>query len=125
MVGIGPFIPHQDTPLAGSPAGTMFMTLKTLSLIRVLLPNANIPATTAMASISKTGRQRALKAGANVIMPNYTNPKFRGMYDLYNGKVCVSEDPSKNRINAEKIAIAAGKKIVDGIGQARKELVGI
>lgn len=125
MVGIGPFIPHQDTPLVGNPAGTMFMTLKTLSLIRVILPTANLPATTAMGSISKTGRQRALKVGANVIMPNYTHPKFHGMYDLYDGKVCVSEDPAKNRVCAEKIAAAAGKKIVDGIGQAKKVLVGI
>jgi len=89
MIGIGPFIAHPDTPLAGFPGGTGEMTLKVVSLARLLLPKANIPATTALGILEKDGRKRALQAGANVVMLDFTPEIYRRYYDIYPGKTRV------------------------------------
>jgi len=89
MVGIGPFIAHPDTPLAGMPGGTGEMTLKAVSLTRLLLPQANIPATTALGVLEQGGRKRALQAGANVVMLDFTPEEYRRHYDIYPGKTRV------------------------------------
>ncbi len=86
MAGIGPFIPHPDTPLAGAPAGSLEMTLKVLAVTRILLPYTFLPATTAVATLAPDGRQRALQAGANVVMPDLTPPPYRRHYALYPGR---------------------------------------
>lgn len=86
MVGIGPFLPHHATPFATEPPGNIEQTLFILSLVRLLLPDSLLPATTAVATASKNGRIRALEAGANVIMPNLT-PEIGKNYELYNGKL--------------------------------------
>ena len=78
MIGIGPFLPHRDTPLNGPKNSDIFLTLKTLALIRLLLPQSNLPATTAMGTMDPTGRQQALRIGANVIMPNFTPQQIQG-----------------------------------------------
>ncbi|QTA38956.1 [FeFe] hydrogenase H-cluster radical SAM maturase HydE [Thermosipho ferrireducens] len=91
MVGIGPFIPNPDTPLKNEKGGDLNTTLKVIALTRLLLPTANIPATTAMGSIHPFGRQKALKCGANVIMPNLTPNPYRPNYTLYPGKICLFE----------------------------------
>ena len=119
MVGIGPFLAHQDTPLRRHKNTDIFPTLKVLALIRLLLPKSNLPATTAMGTISPTGRQQALKIGANVIMPNFTPSKYRESYKLYDNKICVSEEYGKCAACTTAIALAAGKRIVKSKGYSR------
>lgn len=119
MVGIGPFLPHQDTPLRGCRNSDIFPTLKTLALIRLVLPKSNIPATTAMGTIDPTGRQQALKIGANVIMPNFTPSAYRENYKLYDNKICVSEEYGKCAACTAAIAMAAGKRIVRSKGYSK------
>jgi biotin synthase len=121
MVGIGPFLPHQDTPLRGHKNTDIFLTLKTLALIRLVLPKSNLPATTAMGTIDPTGRQQALKIGANVIMPNFTPSKYRENYKLYDNKICVSEEYGKCAACTAGIAMAAGKKIVRSKGYSKNK----
>lgn len=91
MVGIGPFIVHPETPLAGNPSGTLEKALTMVALARMMVPQAHIPATTALGSIDPTGREKALQAGANIVMPNLTPVRFREDYQLYPGKICLSE----------------------------------
>ncbi|MBO8160214.1 MAG: [FeFe] hydrogenase H-cluster radical SAM maturase HydE [Thermosipho sp. (in: Bacteria)] len=91
MIGIGPFIPNPHTPLKNEKGGDLNTTLKVIALARILVPTANIPATTAMGSIHPFGRQMALKCGANVIMPNLTPNPYRPNYTLYPNKICLFE----------------------------------
>ena len=93
MAGIGPFIPHPDTPLAGEAGGTLELALRTMAVMRLLMPDINIPATTAMESLHPQGRLMALQAGANVVMPNVTEGEYRRLYELYPGKICVNDTP--------------------------------
>ena len=86
MVGIGPFIPHCDTPFAREPAGSVELTLYLLSLIRLMLPRVLLPATTALATLDPDGRRKGFAAGANVIMPNLSPADAREKYLLYNDK---------------------------------------
>jgi biotin synthase len=92
MVGIGPFIPHADTPFAAYPAGTVDLTLKMLALIRLLLPKTLIPATTALGTIDPIGREKAFMAGANVVMPNLSPLNVRKLYALYDNKICTGDE---------------------------------
>ena len=87
MIGIGPFIPHKDTPFSHYPAGSAELTIKIISILRLLLPKALIPSTTALGSISDNGRERGILAGANVIMPNLSPLNVRSKYALYNNKL--------------------------------------
>ena len=86
MVGLGPFIPHQATPFADQPAGTVEQTLLMLSLVRTILPKVLLPATTALATLHPQGRLRGILAGANVVMPNLSPVAVRDNYTLYNHK---------------------------------------
>jgi biotin synthase len=86
MLGIGPFIPHPHTPLAGEPPGDLFLTLKALAVARLLTRNTNIPATTALDTLGPGMRARALRAGANVVMPDYTPLSYRRLYEIYPGR---------------------------------------
>lgn len=86
MVGIGPFIPHRDTPFGGEPAGSVEMTLFLLGIIRVMLPDVLLPATTALGTLDPRGLEKGMLAGANVCMPNLTPDEVRGQYALYEGK---------------------------------------
>ena len=97
MAGIGPFIPHPDTPLAGEAGGTLEQALRTMAVMRLLMPDINIPATTAMESLHPQGRIMALQAGANVVMPNVTEGEYRRLYELYPGKICVNDTPAHCR----------------------------
>lgn len=94
MIGLGPFIPNPDTPLKGEKGGTFELSLKVMALTRLLLPDINIPATTAMETLNKNGRLIALKSGANVVMPNVTEGEYRKLYALYPGKICVNDTPA-------------------------------
>lgn len=95
MVGIGPFIPHKDTPLKNANKDNLVNTLKMTALVRLLLPTANIPATTAAGTLDPEGREKALNSGANVIMVNITPPEFKKNYLLYPDKICLDEDGFK------------------------------
>lgn len=86
MVGIGPYIPHKDTPFAKEEAGALELSLYMLGLVRLMLPNVLLPATTALGTIADDGRELGILAGANVFMPNLTPAKYRGQYALYNEK---------------------------------------
>ena len=86
MVGIGPFLPHQDTPFRDGTPGTAEMTVRCVAILRLLLPGANLPATTALATLDPNGRQKAILAGANVIMPNLSPAEVRDNYSLYDHK---------------------------------------
>jgi len=97
MIGIGPFIPNPDTPLAGSAGGTFDLACRMMALTRLLLPEANIPATTAMETLQPDGRMLALQRGANVVMPNVTDTDYRKMYMLYPGKICLNDAPADCR----------------------------
>ncbi len=121
MVGVGPFIPHPDTPLADEKAGTLDMTLKVIAISRILLKDTNVPATTAMGTIDKIGREKALKAGANVIMPNYTPAKYRPLYKLYDNKICIFESAENCMECVKYIAKRAGKYIVREKGSRLKK----
>ena len=97
MIGIGPFIPNPDTPLAGATGGTFDLACRMMALTRLLLPDANIPATTAMETLQPDGRMLALQRGANVVMPNVTETDYRKMYMLYPGKICLNDEPADCR----------------------------
>lgn len=98
MAGIGPFIPHPQTPLASEKSDGHFeLALKMMAVMRLLLPDINIPATTAMETLHPQGRLIALKSGANVVMPNTTDTEFRPFYELYPGKICLGDSAEKCR----------------------------
>lgn len=97
MVGIGPFIPHSGTPFAGAVAGTEELTLFMIGLIRLALPNALIPATTALGTISPQGREDGILAGANVVMPNLSPRQVRKKYLLYDNKICTGDEAAECR----------------------------
>ncbi len=92
MVGVGPYLPQRDTPFANEPAGSAALTLLVVSLLRLMLPEALIPATTALASLLPDGRQRGILAGANVVMPNLSPPQVRGRYAIYDGKAATGAE---------------------------------
>ncbi len=93
MISVSPFIPHPQTPLADEPAGDLRMTLKMTALARIVSRNAHIPATTAIGSLhGRDERPKALVAGANVVMPNFTPAPYRRDYEIYPNKRCISED---------------------------------
>jgi iron-only hydrogenase maturation rSAM protein HydE len=95
MVGIGPFIPHPETPLAGCAQEGIELTIRAAALVRLLLPDAHMPATTAAGSLDPLGREKMIEAGANVLMPNITPPLAKQNYLLYPGKICIAEEGEK------------------------------
>ncbi|NLW16757.1 MAG: [FeFe] hydrogenase H-cluster radical SAM maturase HydE [Firmicutes bacterium] len=123
MVGIGPFIPHPQTPLGRAAAGSVDLTLKMLALTRLLLPTSNIPVTTALATLDKDGRQRGWQAGANVVMPNATPEVYWQQYQLYPGKAQPGDSLRHSLNNLRQQIQAAGRYVGQGPGSAlgRKE----
>jgi biotin synthase len=95
MIGIGPFIPHWDTPFRDRKAGTTELTLFLLSVLRLMFPKVLLPATTALGTVDPRGREKGILAGANVIMPNLSPEAVRGKYLLYDNKICTGDDASK------------------------------
>ncbi|PXV65373.1 [FeFe] hydrogenase H-cluster radical SAM maturase HydE [Halanaerobium congolense] len=121
MIGSGPFIPHQQTPLRGSEKGTVEMTLKFTALSRLLLPLAHIPATTALGTIDAEGRQKALQAGANVVMPNVTDGRYREQYQIYPDKICVNEEAGDCRQCIGGIIASLGRYVSQNQGHSLRE----
>lgn len=120
MAGIGPFIPHPQTPLAKETGGTLNLSLRTMAIMRLLLPDINIPATTAMESLAPNGRIQALQAGANVIMPNVNEGEYRKLYELYPNKACINDTPNHCRSRIELKILSIGRTIGTGYGNHRK-----
>ncbi|MBQ4110682.1 MAG: [Clostridia bacterium] len=116
MVGIGPFIPHKDTPFCGYSAGSADLTVKLISIIRLLLPKALIPSTTALGSISEGGRERGILAGANVIMPNLSPGNVRSKYSLYNNKLATGLEAAEHLIELKEKIKSIGYEIVTDRG---------
>ena len=108
MCGIGPFIPHKDTPLANEKGGTLEKTITMLALVRLMLPKILLPATTALGSVDPLGREKGLKAGANVVMPNLSPTNVREKYSLYDGKICTGDEAAECRVCIERRINAAG-----------------
>ena len=96
MVGIGPFIPHHDTPFRDRPAGTLRQTLLLLAMVRLMLPTVLLPATTALGTIEKDGREKGVMAGANVVMPNLSPLDVRRKYMLYDNKISTGVEAAAN-----------------------------
>ena len=96
MCGIGPFIPHKDTPFKGFNCGSAKMTLFILSLCRIMLPDVLLPATTALSTVRDDGRQLGVLSGANVIMPNLSPIEVRKKYMLYDNKAITGDDAGEN-----------------------------
>lgn len=116
MVGIGPFIPHRDTPFAKEMQGSLELTLYLLSLLRIQQPDLLLPATTALATIHPQGRELGIQAGANVLMPNLSPVGVREKYSLYNGKVCTGEESAECRDCLQRRVESIGYQIEIGRG---------
>ena len=112
MVGIGPFIPHSDTPFGKETQGSMELTLYLLSLLRIQQPDLLLPATTALATIHPRGRELGIEAGANVVMPNLSPVGVRDKYALYDGKVCTGDEAAECRNCLERRVASVGYHIV-------------
>jgi biotin synthase len=127
MIGVGPFLPHPETPLGEEDAGraeaggeqppnSELMTYKMVALTRLMCPRANIPSTTALATVNReNGRELGLCRGANIIMPNLTPPAYRCLYEVYPAKACIYETAEqchgclKNRIEALGRTVGLGR----------------
>ena len=120
MCGIGPFIPHKDTPFASFPAGTLKDTCFLLSLIRLIHPPALLPATTALGTIHPQGRELGILSGANVVMPNLSPVAVRKKYALYDNKICTGEESAECRGCLEARMRSVGYEIVTDRGDVKK-----
>ncbi len=128
MIGVGPYLPHPETPLgsrAVAPAidpaeqvpNSEAMTYKVLALTRLACPQANIPSTTALATLNTvSGRELGLQRGANVVMPNLTPPQYRVLYEIYPAKACISETAEQCQRCLEGRIRAIGRQVGQGQG---------
>ena len=121
MLSVSPFIPHGETPLAGEPAGDLQMTLKMTALTRIVSRNAHLPATTALGSLhGRDERPKALMAGANVLMPNFTPTPYRRQYEIYPNKRCVDENAGACPACMAAMVAALGRWVDYGRGDSLK-----
>lgn len=118
MIGIGPFIPHSETPLGTKKGGTLEDTLVMVALARLLIPESLIPATTALGTLHPQGRELALRAGANVVMPIITPRSVRKQYALYENKICGDDHPEDCRYCLERRIRLAGFEVDSGRGDS-------
>lgn len=119
MIGIGPYITHQDTPFANFPSGSLTKTLRMVSILRLLFPYALIPSTTALGTIHPEGRELGLKAGGNVVMPNLSPVSVRKKYELYENKICTGEEAAQCRGCLEARVKRAGYQIITARGDVK------
>ena len=120
MIGIGPYLTHKETPFADMPNGNLKLTLRLISILRLMFPYALIPATTALGTIAKDGRERGLMAGANVVMPNLSPVSVRKLYSLYENKICTGEESAQCRGCLERRVSEIGYQIVTDVGNVRR-----
>ena len=122
MVGIGPFIPHHQTPFADFPAGNTDMTLFLLSLCRIMLPAVLLPATTALGTTEGNGRAQGVLAGCNVIMPNLSPLSVRKKYMIYDNKAGTGDDPASGLKKLREQMDAIGYEVVTSRGDYEEKL---
>jgi len=120
MVGVGPFIPHHETPLKNAAVGSFDLALRVMAITRILMPTINIPATTAMETLNPRGRLIALESGANVVMPNVTATEYRAKYEIYPGKICLNDRPEHCRGCIEGKIRSIGRTISTNYGFHKK-----
>ncbi len=120
MCGIGPFIPHRDTPFKNEKAGTAELTCYLLSVIRIIHPNVLLPSTTALGTIVKNGREKGILSGANVVMPNLSPVSSRDKYELYNNKLNTGAESAEKLLELKKIIADIGYEIVSDRGDIKK-----
>lgn len=118
MVGIGPFIPHKDTPFAQFKRGDLTMTLKLLAITRLILPKVLLPATTALGSIHPQGREMGICAGANVVMPNLSPQSSRALYSLYDNKLSSGAESAQMLEELKERMASIGYEVVVDRGDA-------
>ena len=123
MIGIGPYITHEQTPFADKKSGTAEQTLRLLSILRLMFPYALLPATTALGTIHPNGRELGLKAGGNVVMPNLSPVSVRKLYELYENKICTGEEAAQCRGCLEARVRMAGYEIVTDRGDVAKSML--
>jgi biotin synthase len=121
MIGIGPFIPHQHTPYKDAKAGTLEETLLLISILRLMLPKALIPATTALGTIDPNGREAGILAGANVVMPNLSPVSVRKDYSLYDNKICTGDEAAECRVCLSNRMKGIGYEILTHRGDYPKD----
>lgn len=112
MIGIGPFLPHHDTPFADQKKGDLELTLFIIGLLRLMMPNSLIPATTALGTINPKGREMGILAGANVVMPNLSPVRVRKKYELYDNKICTGDEAAECRFCLENRMKDIGYELV-------------
>jgi biotin synthase len=107
MVGIGPFLPHRATPLGEEPAGELRLTLATIAIVRLMLPHALLPSTTALATLTPRGRLEGILSGANVVMPNLSPSSVRAKYAIYENKASWGKEAAEGiaALNSELATI--------------------
>ena len=120
MIGIGPYITHAQTPFKDYKNGSLELTLRLVSVLRLMFPHALIPSTTALGTIAPNGRELGLKAGANVVMPNLSPVSVRKLYDLYENKICTGEEAAQCRGCLQRRVESAGYKIVTDVGNVKR-----
>ncbi len=121
MCGIGPFIPHKDTPFWDRPAGTLELTCYLLSIIRLIHPPVLLPATTALGTIHPQGREKGILAGANVVMPNLSPENVRSKYELYNNKLNTGAEAAQGLAMLKESMARIGYQVVTDRGDVKKE----
>ena len=119
MCGLGPFIPHHDTPFANEPAGTLELTLYLLSIVRLIHPPILLPATTALGTVDPMGREKGMQAGANVVMPNLSPVDVRKDYALYDNKICTGDESAVCRGCLARRMASVGYEVVVDRGDIR------
>lgn len=122
MIGIGPFLPHPETPLKAEKQGSFDIALKVMALTRIILKDINIPATTAMETLHPNGRLIALQSGANVVMPNVTSLEYRKKYEIYPNKAGITEDSKEYKLKIEEKIKSIGRTISKEKGNHQQTL---
>ncbi len=120
MIGIGPFLPHCDTPFCNMPQGSFTLTLKLIAILRLMFPYALIPSTTALATIVPNGRADGILAGANVVMPNLSPTDVRKLYSLYNNKASFGNEAAEAKEQLIQEMQSIGYEVVTDIGNVKK-----
>ena len=121
MIGIGPFIPHHETPFKDEPAGSVELTLVLLAILRLLFPHVLLPATTALGTLAPGGRLLGIRAGANVIMPNLSPQNVRGKYLLYDNKLHTGAEAAEALNELQREVASIGYRIVSDRGDYTEE----
>ncbi len=123
MVGIGPFVPHHDTPFAKESGGTVELTLFMIGLLRIMLPKLLLPATTALGTIDPQGREQGILAGANVVMPNLSPSSVRAKYQLYDNKICTGDEAAECRLCLNRRMESIGYQLVVDRGDSPSKML--